>query len=141
MRQLRIDQDAVARLQPVLLAVDMEQHLARQHVAMLLAGMGDRGRHALGARKDEMEDLQPVERRTAAEMAEAIAGGGDVLQPAVGAMDRDPRPGRRAGALEQLMQAKPQHLGELDQVGDRGHRLAALEPRQKAFRQAGLAGH
>ena len=74
-------------------------------------------------------------------MAQAIAGGGDVLQPAVGAMDRDPRPGRRAGALEQLVQAEPQHLGELDQVGDRGHGLAALEPRQEAFRQAGLAGH
>ncbi len=75
-----IDQDAVACLQPVRRVADMEQHLARQHVAMLLAGMGHGRLHALGAREDEMEDLHPVERRAAAEMAPAIARRRHLLQ-------------------------------------------------------------
>jgi hypothetical protein len=54
-----------------------------------------------------MEDFQPVERRTATEMAKAIAGGSDVLQPAVGAMDRDPRPGRRAAWRATEASVKP----------------------------------
>lgn len=39
------------------------------------------------------------------------------------------------------MQAQPQRVGELDQVGDRGRRLSALELRQKAFGDPRPAGH